>query len=210
MCSTTPNQTEDVQGSNRKREIAKIALELFASRGYAGTSMSSVAKEIGITKGALYHHFSGKEDLFVSALAMDAREPIEAIEALAVQTGDAGKRWRTALGHAHDYVFIGAMGRLLPVIAQTGSQVPTVAQAYHDSVIVRFREGLTKIYLDAAKDGEYRELVSTDVEQIVFGPLLANALTASLLANTPDLKDQSLAHADRESFVSMIDRLTRT
>ena len=210
MAVSQSDQAETAYGSDRKREIAKVALELFAARGYAGTAMSHVAKASGITKGALYHHFSGKEELFVSALAMDAQEPIEAIEALAAQTGAAGKRWRAALGHAHDAVFIGAMGRLLPVLAQTGNQIPTVAQGYHDNVIARFRESLTKIYFDAARDDGYRELISTDIEQLVFGPLLANALTANLMANSPDLKDQNLPHANREGFISMIDRLTRT
>ena len=36
-----------------KKRILKIALELFAEKGYLGTSMSDIANRLGITKGAL-------------------------------------------------------------------------------------------------------------------------------------------------------------
>lgn len=201
---------EQRHGSKRRREIARIALNLFVARGYAGTSMADVAHEIGTTKGALYHHFATKEELFVSALAMDTSAPLEAIEELAEQDGDAKRRWHDALGHAHDAVFLGAMGRMLPVLAQTGNQIPSVARDYHENVISRFRKGLRAIYVDAATTAGYRRLEPADVDQIVFGPLLANALSASLVENSVEIKEANLAHADRDGFVEMIERLTRS
>ena len=50
-------------GDTRER-IAEVALELFAQNGYSGTSMSDIAKKIGITKGALYRHYTGKQEIF--------------------------------------------------------------------------------------------------------------------------------------------------
>jgi len=41
------------------------ARELFLGRGYHKTSLRAVCKEAGVTTGALYHHFSGKDELFV-------------------------------------------------------------------------------------------------------------------------------------------------
>ncbi|MEL6562952.1 MAG: TetR/AcrR family transcriptional regulator [Pseudomonadota bacterium] len=199
-----------LKGSARRREIALIALELFTSQGYAGTSMADVARKIGTTKGALYHHFATKEELFVSALAMDTSEPLEAIERLAAQPGDPAERWRAALGHAHDAVFKGAMGHMLPVLAQTGNQIPTVARDYHQQVISRFRAGLRRIYSDAERTPGYRTLNAQDIDQIVFGPLLANALTQSLMANAGELQHANLRHTDRTSFIEMIERLTRS
>jgi AcrR family transcriptional regulator len=40
------------------------ARELFAARGYAGVSMEQVCTRAEVTRGALYHHFAGKDDLF--------------------------------------------------------------------------------------------------------------------------------------------------
>ncbi|WP_027927285.1 TetR/AcrR family transcriptional regulator [Amycolatopsis benzoatilytica] len=47
--------------------LVDSAVELFTKRGYAGTSLDEVAKRARVTKGALYHHFSGKQALFEAA-----------------------------------------------------------------------------------------------------------------------------------------------
>jgi AcrR family transcriptional regulator len=49
--------------SSRNR-ILVIATRHFARHGYIGTSLEQVAKEAGVTRGALYHHFVDKHDLF--------------------------------------------------------------------------------------------------------------------------------------------------
>lgn len=51
-----------------KHELIAIAAGLFRMKGYAGTSIDDIAKACGLTKGSLYHHFSGKEALAMAAL----------------------------------------------------------------------------------------------------------------------------------------------
>ena len=51
---------------NTKELILETALELFAQSGYLGTSMSDIAGELGITKGALYKHYTSKQDILSS------------------------------------------------------------------------------------------------------------------------------------------------
>lgn len=46
-----------------KARIVDAALELFAQNGYLGTSMSDIAKQLSITKGALYKHFASKQEI---------------------------------------------------------------------------------------------------------------------------------------------------
>ncbi len=46
-----------------KARIVDAALELFAQNGYLGTSMSDIAKQLSITKGALYKHFVSKQEI---------------------------------------------------------------------------------------------------------------------------------------------------
>ena len=49
-----------------KERIIDVALELFAQSGYLGTSMSDIAKQLGITKGSLYKHYTGKQEILDS------------------------------------------------------------------------------------------------------------------------------------------------
>ena len=46
-----------------KTRILETALELFAQRGYLGTSMNDIAQRLGITKAALYKHYAGKQEI---------------------------------------------------------------------------------------------------------------------------------------------------
>ena len=47
-----------------KEDILLTSLHLFASDGYEAVSVSQIAGELGMTKGALYRHFENKRDIF--------------------------------------------------------------------------------------------------------------------------------------------------
>ena len=49
---------------NRKKEILIVALHLFARDGYEAVSVSQIAGELDMTKGALYRHYKSKRDIF--------------------------------------------------------------------------------------------------------------------------------------------------
>ena len=49
---------------NRKEEILIVALHLFARDGYEAVSVSQIAGELDMTKGALYRHYKSKKDIF--------------------------------------------------------------------------------------------------------------------------------------------------
>lgn len=52
------------QGTATRAALVTAARELFGEQGFAETSTDEVVVRAGVTKGALYHHFAGKEDLF--------------------------------------------------------------------------------------------------------------------------------------------------
>lgn len=64
------DERSDVRGrkaeqSDRTRAaLVRVARQLFADRGYAATSTEEVVQQAGVTRGALYHHFRDKSDLF--------------------------------------------------------------------------------------------------------------------------------------------------
>lgn len=58
----TPQQFEGIR-EEKKGLIMRTALELFARGGYHGTTISSIAREAGISKGLMYNYFESKEEL---------------------------------------------------------------------------------------------------------------------------------------------------
>lgn len=47
-----------------REQLIGVARKLFEAKGYASTSIVDICSSLGITKGALFHHFKNKEDLF--------------------------------------------------------------------------------------------------------------------------------------------------
>ena len=63
-------------GRSRREEILAIAAQLFARKGYRGTSMRDIGEASGVLGGSLYHHIKSKDALFVELHngALDAAE----------------------------------------------------------------------------------------------------------------------------------------
>lgn len=56
------------RGQATRAHLIEVATRLFAERGYEGTSIEAVLAESGVSRGSLYHHFPGKDALFLAVL----------------------------------------------------------------------------------------------------------------------------------------------
>jgi AcrR family transcriptional regulator len=56
------------QGRATREQLIEVATGLFAERGYEETSIEAVLAAAGVSRGALYHHFAGKDALFEAVL----------------------------------------------------------------------------------------------------------------------------------------------
>ncbi|WP_093600712.1 TetR/AcrR family transcriptional regulator [Lentzea waywayandensis] len=84
-----------------RQALVDSAVDLFTKRGYAGTSLDEVVKRARVTKGALYHHFSGKQALFEAAFTQVETRSIASLTAVITADGDA---WETAVAGLRAYV----------------------------------------------------------------------------------------------------------
>ena len=57
------------QGRATRGQLIEVATRLFAEHGYDGTSIEAVLSAAGVSRGALYHHFAGKEALFEAVVS---------------------------------------------------------------------------------------------------------------------------------------------
>jgi AcrR family transcriptional regulator len=59
--------SDDALRESRCEQILKVAAELFARHGYAGTDTQLLADKLGVGKGTIYRYFPSKEELFLAA-----------------------------------------------------------------------------------------------------------------------------------------------
>ena len=57
-------RTQQERSEATTTELLDAARDLFAADGYRATSLDAIVNAAGVTKGAVYHHFTGKDDLF--------------------------------------------------------------------------------------------------------------------------------------------------
>lgn len=76
---------------NPEQTIAKIlntSMKLFVEKGYESTTIQDIINDLGMSKGAIYHHFKSKEDILVAA--MDASGEVLFAEITAIIDGEDG------------------------------------------------------------------------------------------------------------------------
>ncbi|HEV3226073.1 MAG TPA: helix-turn-helix domain-containing protein, partial [Acidimicrobiales bacterium] len=66
--TATQRTAKGARAEATRRALLASARELFGERGFAPTSVDEVVRHAGVTKGALYHHFRDKDDLFRAVL----------------------------------------------------------------------------------------------------------------------------------------------
>ena len=101
-----PKRTRRGRPGYDRETLIKKATEVFVTRGYDGTSMDTVARELGITKSAIYHHVKSKEELLHLAINRGIGALDSAVEAESQRTGlNALERLRAAV-HASVVILI--------------------------------------------------------------------------------------------------------
>jgi AcrR family transcriptional regulator len=81
--------------------LVNAARELFAERGYAGVGTEEIVQRAGVTRGALYHHFTDKEDLMRAVLHDLSSELAEASATAALKETD---QWQQILAAVNAFL----------------------------------------------------------------------------------------------------------
>jgi AcrR family transcriptional regulator len=78
------------QAAATRTALIGAARELFAERGYAGVGTEEVVRRARVTRGALYHHFADKRDLF---RAVHEQREQELVASIADRIGSIADPW---------------------------------------------------------------------------------------------------------------------
>ncbi len=90
-----------LKGRETADRLLSIARKAFAAQGYAVTRTEEIIASAGVTKGALYHHFSSKQDLFEAVYRSVEDQVAEQIGAVVALVGDP---WEQLVAGCYAYM----------------------------------------------------------------------------------------------------------
>jgi len=114
-----PTRRQQYSAATR-RALIDVAEDVFTDHGYANASLDTIVAGARVTKGALYHHFSGKQALFEAVF-----ERVESDAAQTIQKAIRGKRdpWQKALAGLEAFTQIVQQPRYRRIVIQEGPSV---------------------------------------------------------------------------------------
>lgn len=158
---------------DRASEIARAALDLFVSKGFAATRLEEVARAAGVSKGLPYVYFRSKEDLFKAVIVEAVAEPLVRANDL-VDSFDGSTRELLEALVANFRAFAESpLGGVIKLILAEAGNFPDVARFYCSNFDLRGRQLFEKVLRRGVERGEFRALPDLEMTAILLAQPLA-------------------------------------
>lgn len=181
-----------------RHALVDSAVDLFTRRGYAATSLDEVAKRSRVTKGALYHHFSGKQALFEAAFDAVESAAMTKLAEIVVGPGDP---WDRAMDGLRHYIKICLDPSYQRIVVH---EAPVVMgwERWREAED-HFSFGLVRASIQSLVDAEEMPDLPVEVTaRLLFGALTAGAM---VIARADDPKKASAEVSS--TIIRMLERL---
>jgi len=158
---------------DRASEIARAALELFVTKGFAATKLDEVARAAGVSKGLPYLYFKNKEELFKAVIVEAIGEPlVRANELVDAFEGSTEELLHVLVGKFRDFAE-GPLGGVIKLILAEAGNFPDVARFYCSNFDLRGRELFAKMLRRGVARGEFRPIPDIETTAIILAQPLA-------------------------------------
>jgi AcrR family transcriptional regulator len=144
-----------------------LATELFARRGYEGTSVRAIADEMGIESGSLYSHIANKEEILLEIVERTAELFFKRAEAV-LEAGGSAEGRLVGLAAAH-----------LNVVHESRSAVRVYYEEWRQLDRARQRK---VVALRDRYEGMFRQLIEEGIEREEFKPLDVESTTLVIMS----------------------------
>src|SRR4051812_30622725 len=89
-----PRRTQAERREATRGALLQAARELFSTKGFTGAGREEIVQRAGVTRGAMYHHFESKEDLFRAVYEQCEHEVMGRVATAAMVTTDPREQLR--------------------------------------------------------------------------------------------------------------------
>lgn len=183
------------QAEATRAALLEAARALFAQRGYAAVGTEEIVRRARVTRGALYHHFRGKEDLFRAVVEDVERELTERIaaEVLAIEAVDP---WAALRGGARAFLAASAEPEVQRIIML---DAPAVLgwEAWRE-IGERYGLGLVEGVLEAAMEaGALARQPARPLAHVLMGALDEAAMYVARADDVAGAREEMAGTIDR-------------
>jgi AcrR family transcriptional regulator len=186
----SPTQAERREATTAA--LVEAARELFAADGYAATALDAVARKAGVTKGAVYHHFDGKRQVFEAVFAGEVERVSGSLTAAYAEEEDGWDGLRAACQAFLDVCLEPGMQRIV----------------FHDAFGALGWERIRRLeagMLDAmewaieraVEDGRIERRPAAPLASFLFGALCESAMSVARAPDQGKAKREAAAELDR-------------
>lgn len=147
--TTGRGSTRSSSGSGVETEQSFIAAatRLFAERGYKGTSISDLARELQLTTASLYYYVDGKQELLVRVLESGMSDFLLRLQAIA--DGDEGPREKLAKAVENHIDFVVSRRDVVRIFLRQRSELTDESQRHYQELLDRYQRLFTDILVEA-------------------------------------------------------------
>ncbi|MEM7722172.1 MAG: TetR/AcrR family transcriptional regulator [Pseudomonadota bacterium] len=190
---------------DRRAQIIARSTDLFLEQGFAGTSMSSIAKTCGITKASLYHHFAGKDDLFIACVTSGYQHALDTLQDIIAQPDKtAAEKLTVAMAILYDTTISSPVGRMSPLIAEVSRTFPNVARSFHSDYIAPQQDLVWTLIEAGQQAGEFTPVDRGLLFHVLFGPIVTLSLSREMFAGFDDLDDHFPVDRLRDGHLGVV------
>jgi AcrR family transcriptional regulator len=132
---------------NSRADVVAAAGRLFAERGYHGTSMRDLGRELGLLGSSLYSHVDSKEDLLVEVVEEGARLFEESASSALAEPGPASARLRALIAGHVDVVLDN------PDVVRTFLNEARMLVAEHRARVIEARDHYEAAFRAVVREG---------------------------------------------------------
>jgi len=161
----------------RPGEIVQAALEVFAEKGFAAARLDDIARQAGVSKGALYLYFETKEDLFRAVVREAVAPNLDMVEAMLAQaTLPFPDLLRLLFARIAMVIGASRMGAVAKLVIGESRNFPELARVWHDEVVSRALTAISGAIAAAQARGEVRPGDPRFHAFSIMGPVLTGVI----------------------------------
>lgn len=171
------------KGDERKKQLLRVALDVFIEKGYYGTSTREIARRAGVSSGLLFHYFSNKDSIYLALVKIGAEEmKIDTEKAMNAPCEYLFQTIKNTFEQLEDNPSFGKMFVFMDHVQHTAVNEKEITLLLESTDICK---QWIPIILEGQRRGEFREGNPHSLCVAVFGAIQGIAQEKVRIPNTP-------------------------